>query len=106
MIFFDIAETYGKDTFVMINSMGTNNMPRFFTLKGKIDARLNKIPHLVDHLTDRVMQGFSQILPNHLPKRLKTYRNQYEHHLLLKMSGDGITEAQQHLRAFFCHCGR
>ncbi|AJJ07552.1 FAD binding domain protein [Yersinia pseudotuberculosis IP 32953] len=98
---FDIAETYGKDTFVMINSMGTNNMPRFFTLKGKIDARLNKIPHLVDHLTDRVMQGFSQILPNHLPKRLKTYRNQYEHHLLLKMSGDGITEAQQHLRAFF-----
>lgn len=46
------------------------------------------------------MQGFSQILPNHLPKRLKTYRNQYEHHLLLKMSGDGITEAQQHLRAF------
>ncbi|HHL2560196.1 TPA: D-lactate dehydrogenase [Yersinia enterocolitica] len=98
---FDIAEVYGKDTFVMINSMGTNNMPRFFTLKGKIDARLSKVPFLVDHLTDRIMQGFSQVLPNHLPKRLKSYRNRYEHHLMLKMSGQGITEAQQFLKAFF-----
>ncbi|AJJ63501.1 D-lactate dehydrogenase [Yersinia aldovae] len=98
---FDIAEVYGKDTFIMINSMGTNNIPRFFTLKGKIDARLSKVPFLVDNLTDRVMQGFSQILPNHLPKRLKTYRNKYEHHLMLKMSGEGIAEAQQFLRDFF-----
>lgn len=98
---FDIAEVYGKDTFVMINSMGTNNMPRFFTLKGKIDARLNKVPFLIDNLTDRLMQGFSQILPSHLPKRLKSYRNKYEHHLLLKMSGEGIPEAQQFLKEFF-----
>ncbi|EMJ2904553.1 D-lactate dehydrogenase [Yersinia enterocolitica] len=98
---FDIAEVYGKDTFVMINSMGTNNMPRFFTLKGKIDARLSKVPFLVDHLTDRIMQSFSQVLPNHLPKRLKSYRNRYEHHLMLKMSGQGITEAQQFLKEFF-----
>ncbi|MHA3400035.1 D-lactate dehydrogenase [Yersinia enterocolitica] len=98
---FDIAEVYGKDTFVMINSMGTNNMPHFFTLKGKIDARLSKVPFLVDHLTDRIMQGFSQVLPNHLPKRLKSYRNRYEHHLMLKMSGQGITEAQQFLKEFF-----
>ncbi|HGA2075354.1 TPA: D-lactate dehydrogenase [Yersinia enterocolitica] len=98
---FDIAKVYGKDTFVMINSMGTNNMPRFFTLKGKIDARLSKVPFLVDHLTDRIMQGFSQVLPNHLPKRLKSYRNRYEHHLMLKMSGQGITEAQQFLKEFF-----
>ncbi|CNI26726.1 D-lactate dehydrogenase [Yersinia pekkanenii] len=98
---FDIAEVYGKDTFVMINSMGTNNMPRFFTIKGKIDARLSKVPFLIDHLTDRVMQGFSQILPSHLPKRLKTYRHQYEHHLMLKMSGEGISEAQQFLKDFF-----
>ncbi|HFT5241047.1 TPA: D-lactate dehydrogenase [Yersinia enterocolitica] len=98
---FDIAEIYGKDTFVMINSMGTNNMPRFFTLKGKIDARLNKVPFLVDHLSDRIMQGFSRVLPNHLPKRLKMYRNKYEHHLLLKMSGEGIAEAQQFLKDYF-----
>lgn len=98
---FDIAEVYGKDTFVMINKMGTNSMPRFFTLKGKIDARLNKVPFLIDHLTDRIMQGFSQVLPNHLPKRLKSYRSKYEHHLMLKMSGEGIAEAQQFLKDFF-----
>ncbi|ANI28572.1 lactate dehydrogenase [Yersinia entomophaga] len=98
---FDIAEIYGKDTFIMINSMGTDKMPTFFTLKGKIDARLNKVPFLINNITDRVMQGFSRILPSHLPKRLKSYRDKYEHHLMLKMSGQGIAEANEHLRRFF-----
>lgn len=89
----------------MINSMGSNNMPRFFTLKGKVDARLNKIPYLVDHLTDRVMQGFSRILPNHLPKRIKTYRNQYEHHLLLKCQVM-VLPKRNNIYAPFCYCGR
>lgn len=36
---FDIAEMYGKDTFVMIDKLGTDKMPLFFTLKGRVDAR-------------------------------------------------------------------
>lgn len=98
---FDIAEVYGKDTFMMINTMGTDKMPAFFTIKGKLDARLNKVPFLINNLTDRIMQGLSHILPSHLPKRLKSYRDKYEHHLMLKMSGAGIAEANEHLRRFF-----
>ncbi len=35
---FDIAEVYGKDTFLMIDKFGTDKMPMFFTIKGRIDG--------------------------------------------------------------------
>lgn len=52
---FDIAEVYGKDAFMMIDKLGTDQMPRFFTLKGRMDASLNKLPLLPHNLTDRLM---------------------------------------------------
>jgi len=100
---FDIAAQYGKDTFVMINKLGTDKMPSFFTLKGKIDARLNKLPLLPHNLSDRVMQGVSQLLPNHLPPRINAFRDRFAHHLMLKMSGEGIAEAQDYLSEFFAN---
>ncbi|OTA16167.1 D-lactate dehydrogenase [Xenorhabdus vietnamensis] len=98
---FDIAEIYGKDTFVMIDKLGTDKMPMFFNLKGRVDATLGKVPFLPSHLTDRVMQGLSRLLPSHLPIRLKEYRNRFEHHLMLKMSGEGIKEASEWLENYF-----
>lgn len=98
---FDIAEVYGKDTFMMIDKLGTDQLPRFFTLKGFVDARLNKLPLLPHNLTDCMMQKLSKLAPNHLPKRMKEYRIRFEHHLLLKMSGPGVEEAQQYLQSYF-----
>ncbi|MDC9592221.1 D-lactate dehydrogenase [Xenorhabdus sp. IM139775] len=98
---FDIAEIYGKDTFVMIDKLGTDKMPMFFNLKGRADAILDKVPFLPSHLTDRIMQGLSRLLPSHLPERLKEYRNRFEHHLMLKMSGEGIKEASEWLESYF-----
>ncbi|PHM49991.1 D-lactate dehydrogenase [Xenorhabdus miraniensis] len=98
---FDIAEVYGKDTFIMIDKLGTDKMPMFFSLKGQMDAILGKVPFLSSHLTDRVMQGLSRLLPAHLPARLKEYRNRFEHHLMLKMSGEGIKEANEWLKSYF-----
>ncbi|EFE93873.1 D-lactate dehydrogenase [Serratia odorifera] len=98
---FDIAETYGKDTFLMIDKLGTDQMPRFFTLKGRVDATFNKLPLLPHNLTDRLMQGLSHLAPSHLPKRMKAYRERFEHHLLLKMSGTGTEEAYAYLKHYF-----
>ena len=98
---FDIAETYGKDTFMMIDKLGTDQMPRFFTLKGRVDATLNKLPLLPHNLTDNLMQKLSKLAPNHLPPRMKQFRQRFEHHLLLKMAGPGIEEAQQYLQSYF-----
>ena len=98
---YDIAEKYGKDTFIMIDKLGTDKMPRFFTLKGRIDAMLSHIPLFRPHFTDRMLQKLSAVFPTHLPKKMKTWRDRYEHHLMLKMSGDGVEEARQFLKDFF-----
>jgi len=98
---YDIAERYGKDTFLMIDKLGTDKMPFFFNLKGRTDALLAKASVFKPHFTDRAMQKLGHLFPSHLPPRMKNWRDKYEHHLLLKMSGDGISEAQQWLSGFF-----
>jgi len=47
------------------------------------------------------MQTFSRLFPKHLPKRMKEYRDKYEHHLLLKMAGTGIEDARCFLKSIF-----
>lgn len=98
---YDIAERYGKDTFLMIDKLGTDKMPFFFTMKGRADAMLGKVSLFKPHFTDRFMQKLGTAFPAHLPPRMKSWRDKYEHHLLLKMSGDGITEAQTWLAEYF-----
>ncbi len=98
---YDIAERYGKDTFLMIDKLGTDKMPFFFTLKGRTDALLAKASVFKPHFTDRAMQKLGHLFPSHLPPRMKSWRDKYEHHLLLKMSGDGIAEAQRWLAEYF-----
>lgn len=98
---YDIAEQYGKDTFLMIDKLGTDKMPFFFTLKGRADAALEKVSLFKPHFTDRFMQKLGHAFPAHLPQRMKTWRDKYEHHLLLKMSGEGIDEAQTWLAEYF-----
>ncbi len=91
---FDIARTYGKDTLLMIHWFGTDRLPLFFAMKGAMDARLNKIPFLPKNLVDRVMQGFSRLVPEALPKRLMAFRERFEHHLILKVSGDTAAQTE------------
>ncbi|PLY47415.1 D-lactate dehydrogenase [Lelliottia sp. F153] len=98
---YDIAERYGKDTFLMIDKLGTDKMPFFFTMKGRADAMLGKVSLFKPHFTDRFMQKLGTAFPAHLPPRMKSWRDKYEHHLLLKMSGDGIAEAQIWLAEYF-----
>ena len=40
---YDIAEKYSKDTFLMIDKLGTDKMPFFFNLKGRTEAMLEKV---------------------------------------------------------------
>ena len=98
---FDISQKYGKDTFLSVKHLGTDRMPKLFALKGKIDAALKKISFFPDAPTDRIMQFVSKMFPEHLPKRMLQYRKDYEHHLILKLSDDGIAEADKFLPEFF-----
>lgn len=91
---FDIARVYGKDTLLMIHWLGTDYLPLFFSLKGQIDARLNKLPLLPSHFIDRMLQVFSRLVPEALPRRMLGFRERYEHHLILTMEGGSAAEAE------------
>lgn len=97
---FEIAKQYGKDTFLSVQHLGTDLLPKMFAIKGRIDATLNKISFLPDFLSDRVMQGLAKLFPQHLPHRMLKFHDKYEHHLILKMSEEGIAEAREYLQNF------
>jgi D-lactate dehydrogenase len=98
---FDIAAAYGKDMFLAIEKLGTDRLPALFALKARFDAAASRIALLPRDLSDRLMQAASKLFPQHLPARMRDYRNRYEHHLLLKMSGPGIAEARSWLAQNF-----
>jgi D-lactate dehydrogenase len=91
---FDIAAVYGKDSFLAIQHLGTDRLPALFALKARVDAFAGRVPFLPRHLGDRLLQSASRLFPNQLPKRMRDYRDRFEHHLILKMAGDGIAEAR------------
>lgn len=92
---FDIARVYGKDTLLMIHWLGTDFLPFFFSLKGRIDARLRRLAFLPSNLLDRSLQIFSRLVPEALPKRLLAFRKRYEHHLILKVSAKAAAETEE-----------
>ncbi|MEO2116478.1 MAG: D-lactate dehydrogenase [bacterium] len=94
---FNITETYGKDTFLSINYLGTKNIPRFFAAKAKIEHLLKRFPLLSDSLPDKILFYVSKLFPQYLPERMLKFRDKYEHHLILKMSNKGISEARDYL---------
>jgi D-lactate dehydrogenase len=98
---YDIAKKYGKDSFILINKLGTDRLPFLFGLKADAERILDKMKIFKPYLPDRVLQKLSYLIPNHLPKRMEEFREKYEHHLMLKMSGAGSAEAEAYLMELF-----
>jgi D-lactate dehydrogenase len=96
---FDIAEKYGKDTFLAIHYLGTGMLPALFAVRARVDTVASRLG--LRDFSDRVMQVGSDLFPRHLPKRMMEYRDKYEHHLMLKMAGTGIEEARNFLNSIF-----
>lgn len=98
---FEIAQKYGKDMFYIIKHAGTANLPKLFAAKAMVDRFAKKIPMLPKHFADRILQFVSKCLPQHLPQKILDYHQQYEHHLIIKMGGDGVAEAREYLQNLF-----
>jgi D-lactate dehydrogenase len=97
---FDIAERYGKDSFLAILLLGTRRLPRLFAARARVDRAAESLGLRVG-FTDRWLQRLASLFPKHLPPRLYEFRDRFEHHLMLKMAGEGIDEAAAHLAAIF-----
>ena len=98
---YDAAKKYSKDTFIVLDKLGTNFLPTLFEFKRSVDLLSNKIPILPSNLSDKIMQFLGKLFPNHLPKKMEKFRNLYEHHWIVEMSDAGIEEARTYFNDFF-----
>ena len=98
---FDMAEAYGKDTYLAIKYLGTEFLPRMFRLKAWVDGISMRFGTHSTGLSDRVLQIVSQCFPAHVPLRIRQFKDQFEHHLMIKTAGDGIEETEGYLRSVF-----
>ena len=96
---FDIGERYGKDTYLIIDRFGTARVPAAFAIKSRVDGFFERLG--LRGVSDRVIQAVMNLLPSHLPERMREYRNRFEHHLLLRVSNDTAAQAREHLSSFF-----
>jgi D-lactate dehydrogenase len=102
---FVLAERYGKDTFFAIRILGADRLPMLYRAKSAIDGLAARLPFAVNNVSDRLLQAAGRILPAHLPGRLRRMRDQYEHHLLLKVAADSIAYARNLLSATWAAAG-
>lgn len=96
---FDIGAKYGKDVFLLINKFGTAKVPKAFALKSRIDEVCERLG--LPGLTDHVIQAAMALLPSHLPRRMRDYRDRYEHHLLLRVANDTADATRAFLQQHF-----
>ena len=101
---YDAAKKYSKDTFLVIERLGTKFLPTLFELKRKVDNIAGKLKFLPNNFSDRLMQFLSNFFPNHLPKRMEKFRDLYKHHWIIEMSDEGINEARNYFSKVFDVC--
>jgi len=98
---YDAAKKYSKDTFIILDKLGTKFLPTLFKFKRSIDRLSNKLFFLPENLSDKILQFLSKLWVNHLPKKMEAFRDLYEHHWIVEMSDDGINEAREYFTSFF-----
>ena len=64
---YDAAKKYSKDTFLVIERLGTKFLPTLFELKRNVDIIAGQFRFLPENFSDRMMQFLSYLWPNHLP---------------------------------------
>ncbi|MBY8825390.1 D-lactate dehydrogenase [Sphingomonas colocasiae] len=94
---FDLADRYGKDQFLLIDWLGTDRLPRFFALKSRLDGMFFRFRWLPANLVDRALHIAGRFWPDHLPHRMRAWRQRFEHHLLLKTSAGAAASEMREL---------
>ncbi|MBG83365.1 MAG: D-lactate dehydrogenase [Phycisphaerae bacterium] len=98
---YDATKKYGKDTFVVIDKLGSEFIPKLFALRRWADRMAKKLWFMPEKFTDYLMQFLSMCWPNHLPRRMEEYRDLYEHHWVIEMADGGVDEARAYLDNLF-----
>lgn len=93
---YELAAEYGKDLYLFLKHAGPSRISTAFGLKSKFDALTARLG-MGTAISDRLLQAAVRFFPNHLPARMNAFNERFEHHLLLRMDGDGVDEARRYL---------
>jgi D-lactate dehydrogenase len=98
---FDLADRFGKDMVLAIATFGTARLPWLFRAKAWIDRWMRRVHWLPTSLSDRLLQWSGALGGDHLPPRMRAFRDDYEHHLILKLPRDSIEFARSMFAEMF-----
>jgi len=98
--YFDASAKYCKDTYLMIKFFGNGFLPKLWAFKRFMDGYLDRVPFLPKSFVDLTLQFITSVFPNHLPKRIRNYRDRFEHHLVIKANDAVISDVRDLLLAY------
>ncbi|MEC3909235.1 D-lactate dehydrogenase [Sphingobium sp. CR2-8] len=98
---FDIAADYGKDLFLAVRMLGTDRLPALFAAKARVDGWIDALGLGGRGLTDRWLNRLAGLFPQHLPARMRAYRDRYAHHLMLRMAAEDLVAMRAYLQGSF-----
>lgn len=98
---FDLAAEYGKDTFMGLKHASSRQVRRLFALKSWANGVFAKLPFFGPTTADTIAQKAFALLPQQLPQRLLEYRERFEHHLVMVVSGSDREATTELLSSFF-----
>lgn len=103
---FDLTVRYAKHMYLAIRKLGPQAIPKMMSNKAKWDVRVSHLPFLPRNFVDRALQCFNQLTPSFIAPRIMAYRDEYQHHLMIKVDAQQTPELQTLLQQFFAgHSG-
>ena len=94
---FLISKNYAKDVFFGVKYLGTSLIPRIFRFRESLESFIDKIPFLPKKSLTKFIYLIMKIFPEHLPRRILKFAKDYEHHMIVSASDDGIKELKNYL---------
>lgn len=98
---FDMTVRYSKHVYWAIDRLGPEALPSLMATKAKWDVRVKKSKLLPLNFVDKVLQTVNCLTPKRVSKRILDYRDQFEHHLMIKTEARHAIELQRLLTQFF-----
>lgn len=84
---FNLADDYGRDTVLLIKKMGTDWLPKFFSIKRQLDTICSHIPFIKKGFIDKLTYKIAKFFPSQTPRKLHEWNKKYEHQLILTIKG-------------------
>ncbi len=98
---FDMTVRYSKHVYWAIDRLGPEALPSLMAKKARWDVRVKKTGLLPLNFVDKVLQTVNNLTPKRVAKRILDYRDQFEHHLMIKTEARHAPELQRLLTPFF-----